>query len=83
MNERSIIVKLTDGPCAGTHATVRGFGHDCWQRLGRRDQVWCRYLKNLYRRGEYVWSGEALTEHELKAKLAADKQNTYGSSEAA
>lgn len=75
---RSVVVKLTDGPCEGTHVTVKALGEDCYQRLGRREQVWLRYLKNLYRPGEYVWSGEALTTDELAAKLKADESNTYG-----
>lgn len=82
MQTEEIEILLADGPCRGTRATVRGFGEECWQRLDDCDGVWLRYFKNLYVPGEYVWSGEALTEDELKLKLLADKENTYESSEA-
>lgn len=77
-----ITVKLTDGPLAGTYARVLGFGDDCYQKVGR-EQVWCRYLKNLYARGEYIWSGEAVTEYELKRKVETDTKNTYGATQGA
>lgn len=77
-----VTVRLADGPCKDTYATVRGFGEDCWQRLARKEDVWLRYAKNLFKRGEYVWTGEALTTPELQAKLAASS-DTYGTSEGA
>lgn len=83
LNNRSVVVRLADGPCAGSYATVKAFGEDCYQRLARREDVWLRYVKNLFKRGEYVWSGEVLTTPELQARIAADKQNTYAASEGA
>lgn len=79
---REIEILLADGPCRGTHARVRGFGEECWQRLDDGHDVWCLYFKNLYVPGEYVWSGQALTTEELKRKLSADTENTYEASEA-
>jgi len=67
-----VVVKLADGPCAGTYATVKALGDDCWQRL-RREGVFLRYFKNLFQPGEYVWSGEALTEEQLVARMHTEQ----------
>lgn len=75
--DHDVTVKLCDGPCAGTYATVKSFGGDCWQRLDRREQVFLRYVKNLFAPGEYVWSGQAVTEPELVDKMKAE-QDTRG-----
>lgn len=72
--DHDVVVKLADGPCAGAYATVRSFGMEAWQRLDRREQVFLRYVKNLFAPGEYVWSGEAATEDELAEKLVAVKR---------
>lgn len=80
---REVTVRLIDGPCAGTFARVVAFGDELYQRLGKREQVWLRYFKNLYRSGEYLWSGEAYTSHEMQHRLGNDTQNTYGWTEGA
>lgn len=83
VKQRPVVVRLADGPCADTYATVRGFGGDCYQRLDKKAQVWLRYAKNLYQPGEYVWTGEALTTLELGLRIKQDESNTYGESRGA
>ena len=68
-----VVVRLADGPCAGSYATVKAFGDECWHRLGRSEQVFLRYFKNLFAPAEYVWSGEALTEPELVARMHTEQ----------
>jgi hypothetical protein len=70
--DRDVVVRLSDGPCAGTYATVKAFGEDCWQRLGN-ESVMLRYIKNLYEPGEYVWSGDALTDDQLVIKMKRER----------
>lgn len=84
MERRDVVVRLADGPCAGTHAAVASFGHECWQRLDKSAGVFLRYIKNLYEPGEYVWSGDAMTEPELIDKLRHDRigGETYAGSRA-
>lgn len=83
IQRRIVTVLLADGPCAGTYARVLSWGTECWQKLDRSEQVWLRYLKNLYQPGVYVWSGDARTTHDHAAAIARDTENTYGCTEGA
>lgn len=83
MSDRSVVVRLSDGPCEGRFASIAVFRDECYQKLSNREQVWLRYLKNLYKPGEFIWSGEAITTHELAQLIKNDKNNTYGQSEGA
>lgn len=80
IKRRPVVVHLADGPCAGTFAKVLSHGNELYQRLGPRQQVWCRYVKNLFVPGEYVWSGEAVTTWQHAAMIKNDTENTYGES---
>lgn len=60
------MVKLTDGPCEGQYAKVLSFGTILWQKVGKREGVWAKYLKNLYKPGEYVWSGQVVTDKQMQ-----------------
>lgn len=83
MKRRPVTIHLADGPCADRYATVMSYGEECFQKLSVRDEVWCKYVKNLFKPGEYVWSGDAVTTNQLQDKVTADKQNTYGSTQGA
>lgn len=83
MQRRLVTVKLSDGPCSGTHARVLSLGEDCWQKLDRNDDVWLRYVKNIFIPGEYIWTGEARTTQDQVLAMLRDKENTYGMTEGA
>lgn len=82
---RRVVVKLMDGPCAGTHAQVAE-GSECWQRVGKpggvgvETQMWARY--DVARPGKYVYSGVTVTTEQLYAGLKAAEEagHTHGES---
>lgn len=82
---KNIVVRLEDGPCAGSFATIKAFNRDVWQRLGPRQQAWCRYVKDMLRPGVFVWSGEMVTTEQLALMLKRHTTagNTYGQSQGA
>jgi hypothetical protein len=80
LQRKPVVVRLADGPCAGSFATIASYGDEIWQKLGAREQVWVQYVKNLYQPGEFVFAGRARTTDEHAAAIAGDSENTYGMS---
>lgn len=83
--QRDVVVRLYDGPCDGTFATIRAFNREVWQRIGQGQQAWCRYVKDLLPPGRFRWSGEMVTTEQLALMLQrhTDAGNTYGESRGA
>lgn len=73
-------ISLVYGPNDGETARVPRNTHDCWQKAGND---WAYYVLDLFTPNRFVWAGVILDEDELKAKITADTENTYGASEAA